>query len=194
MPATAAGAVALPTVNLALAGLQLLIGYEWLLSGVDKLLYGQFTDQVAQLMTVSARDPRLPDFFGSFLREVAIPNVSVFAMMVQWGETLAGAGLLAGGLLLLVRPLAERWLRGGVAQFYQRGAALVGVLSLGAALGALLMALNYYAMDGLRTLWFQPSFAAGGALDPAVLLAFASVVIVLGRLGDFAQRRHAARA
>ena len=71
---------------------------------------------------------------------------------------------------------------------------MVGLLSVGAALGALLMALNYYAMDGFRTLWFQPSFAAGGALDPAILLAFASVVIVAGRLGDFTQRRRARRA
>ena len=43
------------TPNLALAGLQLLVGYAWLLAGVDKLLLGAFPVQLGGLLRTGAQ-------------------------------------------------------------------------------------------------------------------------------------------
>src|SRR5262249_11823482 len=46
--------------NVALAGLQLLIGYQWLVSGVDKALLGTFPAQIGHLLVVQLDGGRLP--------------------------------------------------------------------------------------------------------------------------------------
>ena len=96
--------------NLALAGLQLLIGYEWLVSGVDKVLLGAFPDRMGGLLTAAISGGRLPGFFAALLQNLVLPNAYFFGVMIEWGETLAGLGLVAAGLVTLLRPLAERHL------------------------------------------------------------------------------------
>ncbi len=163
---------------LLLAALQLVVGYEWLVSGVDKLLDGTFPDQLGSLIGSVASGGRLPEFFAQFLQQIVLPNGYVFGWAVEVGETLTGAGLFAGALFILLGPSLRARL---TASAPRRLLGAVGVLTVVAAFASLALAANYYLLDGLPTPWFQPSFAVGGAIDSSLLLALFSLVILLGR-------------
>ena len=51
-----------------------------------------------------------------------------------------------------------------------------------AALGAGLLGLSYYILDGAPTIWFTPSLTYGGAIAPALVVAFASLVLVAAQV------------
>jgi hypothetical protein len=167
------------------AGLQLLLGYEWLVSGVDKLLYASFPTAVGALLRGTLQGGRLPALFVGFLRVIVLPHSVAFGYLVEWGETLAGLGLIAGGLVTLMAPVARRRLAFGAAQWLTRGQRVTEWLAAGAALGAGLMGLSFYLLDGTPTQWFMPSVAFGGALDTGLMLAVGSAVL----LADFLANR-----
>ena len=173
--------------NIALAGFQILIGYEWLLAGGDKLLLGGFPAQLGKLLLGTVGGGQLPGFFASLLRELVIPNAVLFGYLIEWGETLAGLGLVIAGLLALLRPLVERSLGGSHAAMLVSGFRLVERLASLAALGVGLLGLSYFFLDGLPKPWFVPSIAFGGSIDMGLFLAAASVVFVVSQ---FVQRHH----
>lgn len=175
--------------NIALVGLQLLVGYEWLVSGVDKLLFGLFPERLGGLLAPLVSGGQLPGFFAALLRQVAVPNAMFFGYLIEWAETLAGVGLIIAGLMALLRPLVERHLRGTLAVIFAGSLRLLGFLAPLAAAGAGLLGLSFFFLDGLPTPWFTPSIAYGGAIDTGLFLAAASVVLVVGQLLQRRQRR-----
>src|SRR5216683_3063868 len=64
--------------NIALAGLQIIVGYEWLLAGGDKLLLGGFPAQLGKLLLGIADGGQLPGFFASLLRELVVVLATSF--------------------------------------------------------------------------------------------------------------------
>ena len=172
--------------NLALAGLQLLVGYAWLLAGVDKLLLGTFPTQLGGLLRTATGGGYLPGFFVALLQGLVMPNTMLFGYLIEWGETLAGLGLMTAGLLALLWPLAGRYLDGTSAEAFLFGARLFERLAPLAAIGAGLLGLSYFLLDGAPAPWFVPGIAFGGALNAGLLLAAASVILVVSQ---FAQRR-----
>lgn len=173
--------------NVALAGLQIIIGYEWLLAGGDKLLLGTFPAQLGKLLLTVAAGGRLPGFFVSILQQLVMPQAALFGYFIEWGETLAGLGLVIAGLLALLRPLIERSPGGRKAATFGPAFRLVERLASIAAIGAGLLGLSYFFLDGLPRPWFAPGIAFGGSIDMGLFLAAASVVLVVGQ---FTQRRH----
>jgi hypothetical protein len=179
--------------NLVLAGLQLLVGYAWLVSGVDKLLYGSFPDRVPQLISSSIDSGRLPDIFAQLAQAIVLPNAFLLGVLVECGETLTGAGLLAGAVIALVGPALERRIiarqASGAAQpRYAFILQLLGVLTMGAALGGAFLGLNFYVMDGMPTPWFTPGIAYGGAIHSGLLLSIACLIILVGQIGSRIRR------
>ena len=173
--------------NIALAGFQILVGYEWLLAGGDKLLLGGFPAQLGKLLLGTVDGGQLPGFFASLLRELVVPNAAFFGYLIEWSETLAGLGLMIAGLLTLLRPLVERSLGGRRAEMVVSGFRLVERLASLAALGVGLLGLSYFFLDGLPRPWFVPSIAFGGSIDMGLFLAAASAVLVVSQ---FMQRHH----
>jgi uncharacterized membrane protein YphA (DoxX/SURF4 family) len=188
-PAVNVRAATASTSTIALAGLQLLLGYEWVLSGVDKLLYGQFPQQVGALLAGQVNGGRLPSFFAGILRAVVLPNAGLFGVLIEWGETLAGLGLLAAGVSVLLRPVVERRLAGRLRHHALEAMRLSERLAPIAAAGAGLMGLSFFLLDGVPSPFPQPSIAYGGALDVGLFLALGSVVLLAAAL----TRRHAER-
>lgn len=177
------GAAPLAThTNIALAGLQLLIGYQWLVSGVDKLLLGAFPDQVGRLLAIQVSGGKLPAFFAALLHSVVVPNAPVFGYAIMLGETLSGLGLIAAGLFSLARPAAEARVSGRLWMIFALTDRLVATLAPIAAVGAGLLGLSYYLLDGAPTLWFMPSLAYGGAIAPGMIVALASLVLVVAQV------------
>lgn len=182
-----AGAATLTTsTNVALAGLQLLIGYQWLVSGVDKLLLGNFPDQMGRLLATQIGSGKLPAFFAGLLQALVVPNAPLFGYAIMLGETLSGLGLIAAGLFMFARPTAETHIRGRLWTAFAMTDRLVTRLAPVAAVGAGLLGLSYYLLDGAPTLWFTPSLAYGGAIAPGMVVALASLALVVAQV---AQRR-----
>jgi len=172
--------------NIALAGLQILIGYEWLLAGGDKLLLGGFPAQLGKLLLTIVGGDQLPGFFAFLLRELVVPNAVLFGYLIEWGETLAGLGLVTAGLLALLRPLIQRSRDARSAVMFMSGFRLVERLAQLAAISVGLLGLSYFLLDGLPRPWFVPSIAFGGSIDMGLFLAAASVILVVSQ---FVQRR-----
>ena len=176
------------TPNIALAGLELLVGYEWLVSGVDKLLLGTFPDRMGGLLTAAISGGRLPDLFAALLQNLVLPNAQFFGVLIEWSEALAGLGLIAAGLVALLRPLAERYLKLRAALAFSYGARLLDLLAPFAAAGAGLLGFSFFLLDGLPLPWFAPSIAYGGAIDTGLFLAVASVVLIAAQVQQQRQR------
>jgi len=175
-------AIEIQSPNIALAGLQIIVGYEWLLAGGDKLLLGGFPEQLGKLLLNILGSGQLPGFFASILRILVVPNALFFGYLIEWGETLGGLGLMAAGLLTLLRPLVERSLHGRSTTLFMYGYRLVERLAPIAAIGMGLLGLSYFFLDGLPKPWFVPSIAFGGSIDMGLFLAAASVVLVVSQL------------
>jgi hypothetical protein len=167
--------------NVALAGLQLIVGYAWLLAGVDKLLLGMFPAQLGGLLHTAVGSGQLPGFFAAILRGLVVPNAVLFGYLIEWGETLVGLGLLTAGLVALLWPLAGRYLGGTSAAMFMSGARLLERLAPLAAAGAGLLGLSYYLLDGAPSPWFVPDIAFGGAIDAGLFLAAISVILVVSQ-------------
>jgi len=168
--------------NIALAGLQLLIGYEWLLAGGDKLLLGAFPAQLGGMLLTLVSGGHLVGFFAAILQGLVAPNALFFGYLIELAETLAGLGLMAAGLVALLRPLAGRYLSGTSATLFVFGDRLLERLAPLAALGAGLLGVSYFFLDGLPAPWFIPSIAFGGSIDSGLFLALASVVLIVSQL------------
>ena len=172
--------------NIAFAGLQILIGYEWLLAGGDKFLLGAFPAQLGGLLQTLVKGGHLVGFFTAILQGLVAPNAVFFGYLIESGETLAGLGLMTAGLVALLRPLAGRYLRGRSATMFVYGDRLIERLAPLAAIGAVLLGLSFFFLDGLPQPWFVPSIAFGGSIDTGLFLAVASVILVVSQ---FVQQR-----
>lgn len=179
-PQTARAPVAAP--NIALAGLELLVGYEWLVSGVDKLLFGGFPGALHGLLAQTLGGGQLPGFFAALLRALVVPHAVAFGYLIEWGEMLAGLALIAAAVVALLRPLARRHLTGHWEVVFALLVRLLDWLAPVAAAGAGLLGLSFFFLDGLPSPWFTPGIAYGGAIDTGLFLAAASVVLLLSRL------------
>lgn len=173
--------------DIALAGLQLLLGYEWLLAGGDKFLLGTFPAQLGGLLLASISGGHLVGFFTALLRGLVVPNAVLFGYLIESGETLAGLGLMTAGLVALLRPLAGRYLRGMSAMMFIYGDRILEKLAPLAATGAGILGLSYFFLDGLPKPWFVPNIAFGGSIDTGLFLAVASVILLVSQ---FVQRHH----
>lgn len=170
------------STNIALAGLELVIGYQWLVSGVDKILLSSFTAQMSQLLAGQIESGKLPGYFAALLRALVVPNAPLFGYAIMLGEMLAGLGLLAAGLLALLRPLAETHIEGRPWQVFALADRLATSLAPAAAAGSGLLGLSYYLLDGAPTPWFTPSLAYGGAIAPGLVVALASIVLLAAQV------------
>jgi hypothetical protein len=124
----------------------------------------------------------LVGFFAAILQGLVAPNAVLFGYLIELGETLAGLGLMATGLVALLRPLAGRYLSGMSATLFMFADWLLERLAPLAAIGAGLLGVSYFFLDGLPAPWFVPTIAFGGSIDTGLFLAIASVVLIVGQL------------
>jgi len=154
--------------NIALAGLQLLLG--------------AFPAQLNGMLLTLVSGGHLVGFFAAILQGLVAPNAVLFGYLIELSETLAGLGLMAAGLVALLGPLAGRYLSGRSARMFVFGDRLLERLALIAAIGAGLLGVSYFFLDGLPKPWFVPSVAFGGSIDTGLFLAVASVVLIVSQL------------
>jgi len=152
-----------------------------------QLLLGTFPVQLGELLHTAVDSGHLPGFFVALLQGLVVPNTVLFGSLIEWGETLAGLGLMTVGLLALLRPLARRYLGETPGAVFLLGAKLFERLAPLTATGAGLLGLSYFLLDGAPVPWFVPGIAFGGAVNAGLFLAEASVILIVSQ---FVQWRH----
>ena len=154
-----------------LAGLlviQIVIGYEWLVSGVTKLWRGGFATGLAGELRDKSKG--VPGWYKGFLNDVVIPHGWAVGWIVLVAEILVGLGLMAGAIVWLTR-----WSRLSVTARQ----VLVVVVTI-AAVGAIAMNVAFHLANGAPHPWLIPKegFDEGVDLDSLMPLVEAVLVVV----------------
>lgn len=165
-----------PDPDLACAGLvglllvQILIGYEWLISGLTKVIDGGFPQGLAVELRGSTQ--AAPAFYKSFLDNVVIPHGELFGYLVEIGEVVGGVALVAAAVIWMLR-----WPRLSVG--WQTSVLLVTAI---ASLVGVFMNVNFHLANGGTHPWLIPpsGFDEGVDLDslmPAIQVVLAGVAV-----------------
>ena len=80
---------------------QVIVGYEWLASGLTKLVHGDFTSGLSS--DLHERAKKAAPWYRHFLDHTVIPHASSFGYAIEWAELLSGIVLIVGAALLLFR-------------------------------------------------------------------------------------------
>ena len=156
---------------------EMIIGYEWLISGLVKVVRGDFPSGLAT--TLLEKLPKVPAWYSSFLSGAVIPNALYFGYAIEIAEVLAGLVLLAGPAIALFA-----WER---VPHRMRQAVLF--FTAVATIGGAFLAVNLHVANAASHPWFLPgdSFDEDIALDsvlPEIQLVIAGIsIMVFRRLG-----------
>ena len=164
----------------------IILGYEWFVSGLTKIVNGDFVSGLAEELANKAADA--PGWYTSFLNSTVIPNASPFGYLIEFGEVLIGLTFIVGSLLWLFA-----WKR-----LPLKVQTTVLFLTVAAAIGGIFMALNIHFANGLIHPWLSPADSFDEGVDFDSFLAVMNLVIaavyiaLLGRLRGWASAKVAA--
>lgn len=143
---------------------QIVIGYEWLSSGLTKVVHGDFTGGLAADLRERGNDSY--GWYKHFLNGVVIPHASAWGYVIEIAEIGIGVVLIASALVWLIRPGISR----------TTVASLAGMTAL-ASLGGLLLALNLTFANGYGVGPVGPdSFDEGITLD-VLLIGIQTIIL-----------------
>jgi thiosulfate dehydrogenase [quinone] large subunit len=144
---------------------QLIIGYEWLASGITKVASETFVSGLASDLKDSAGSA--PHFYKSFLNDAVIPDARTFAILIEIGEILVGLAFIAAAILWLVR-----W-----ARLSDRVRLSILWATMLAALGATFMAINFHLANGGNHPWLIPADGFDETIDVDSVLVFTQMAL-----------------
>ena len=169
---------------LALMAIQIFIGYEWLMSGLTKVVRGGFPSGLAEELTEKSEG--IGGWYKDFLDGTVIPNSELFGVLIMIGEVIVGAALIAAAVVWIVRreTLSER------ARMIVLGTTFL------AAVGAIFMAIAFHLANGAAHPWLIPEdgFDEGIDLDSLLPLIQLVLAVVSAKLFLGIRRVRAARA
>lgn len=164
---------------IALLAVQIIIGYEWLTSGITKAASGDFVSGLGGDLTDNSRDAA--HWYRSFLDNAIIPNARTFAVLIEVGEIVVGLAFVAAAVVWLVR-----WRR-----LSDRGRIAILVVTMLAALGATFMAINFHLASGANHPWLIPREGFDETIDiDTALIMFQIVLFVFSGYLLMRIRRH----
>jgi uncharacterized membrane protein YphA (DoxX/SURF4 family) len=167
--------VSAPTVSMiGFLIVTMVIGYEWFMSGLVKFVRGDFPSGLADELL--AKTAGTSDWYGGFLKSVAIPFGEPFGYVLETSEVLAGIALIVGPLI---------WLFAWDRVSHRLRLAVLFFMAV-AAIGGAFLAINLHLANGASHPWLIPgdSFDEGIDLDsvlPAISVVIAAVSIILFR-------------
>ncbi len=163
------------TARKIVAALQIILGWEWLMSGGNKLFSGNFPQGLADALSEGIKgNPN--DWYVGFLQNVVLPNSVFFGYLIQWTEITIGIVLLGGAALLLTKPRMP-----GEPQ-YRLLIAYSTLVAFASVVAAFLCINFHFWMGG----WVIPTIRPGGAYDEGIdldaLMPLFSLVVVFANL------------
>ncbi len=165
---------------LGLLAIQIIIGYEWFMSGLTKIVRGGFPSGLADELTEKSEGAA--SWYVSFLDSVVIPNGSTFGVLIILGELAVGAALIAAAALW-----AFRWERLGPG-----GRTAVLAATAAGALGGIFMNVNFHLANGSAHPWLIPREGFDEGVDLDSLMPGIQLVLVLVAVGVWATLRQGA--
>lgn len=157
------------------AALQALVGYEWLVSGANKVLSGTFPQGLANILRDGIKE-NPNGWYVAFLQRIIIPHSVFFGYLIEVAEILVALALLCGAALLVGR-LRQR----GEPQYWLQVSQIAGAAL--AALTCALLCVNFHffigdgivsALDSTRP--FDEGIDLDTLLPPiALLIAFVNL-------------------
>ena len=153
---------------------EMIIGYEWFISGLVKFVRGRFPAGLADELVEKSEGVAV--WYGRFLEIVVIPNASRFGYAIEISEILAGVALIAGPLVWLFA-----WDR-----VSDRTRRAVLFSTAAAAIGGAFLTINLHLANGASHPWLIPGDAFDEGIDldsvlPAIQIVIATVSIILFR-------------
>lgn len=151
---------------------EIIIGYEWFISGIVKLTRGGFPAGLADELVEKSQG--VAPWYGRFLETFVIPNAELFGYAIEISELLAGVILIAGPLIGLFA-----WDR-----VSDRVRSAVLLLTALAAIGGTFLAINLHLANGAAHPWVIPGDAFDEGIDldsvlPGIQIVIAVVSIIL---------------
>ena len=151
-----------------LLAIQIVIGYEWFMSGLTKLVRGGFPSGLADELTEKSEG--VEGWYRGFLDDVVIPNATGFGYLIELSELVVGLALIAAALTWLFA-----WDRIGPGA---RTTALAATVL--AAVSGVVMNVAFHLANGSAHPWLIPGdgFDEGVDLDslmPAIQIVLAAV-------------------
>ena len=172
------------TGRLSLVGLlffQLLIGYEWFLSGLTKIYRGGFPSGLAGELRDKSKGA--PGWYRSFLDGSIIPNAYAFGYLIEIGELLVGIALIAAALVWLL----------GWDRLPSSGHVAVLLATALASLGGIFMAVNFHLANGAPHAWLIPKSGFDEGVDLDSLLPALQLVLIVVSVGLLRSLRRSRR-
>ncbi|WP_433747451.1 DoxX family protein [Falsibacillus pallidus] len=86
-------------ISILLTVLRIYLGWEWLNAGWGKISGNGFNASGfihGAIHSVSGDHPAVQPWWGTFLKDVALPSIDVFNVLIPWGEFLVGLALIFG--------------------------------------------------------------------------------------------------
>jgi thiosulfate dehydrogenase [quinone] large subunit len=151
-----------------LCAVQLVLAYEWLVSGINKLINPNFTVQLASTLRQSI-DGNPYSWYVGFLRQVVLPHASLFGVLTELGELAIGVTLMVGVVLWLRLPDSR------ITHLVGRAASL-------ALAGAAFLSLNYFFQGGSPLPWVDPANAFNEGVDIDILIPLLAVTLLVANL------------
>jgi hypothetical protein len=158
------------------------VGYEWLNSGLTKLVRGGFPAGLASDLHDRVRSA--PGWYRSFIDGSIIPHAVAFGYLIEIGELLVGVGLVGAALLWLLR-----W-----EQLPHGGRVAILAVTILASLGAIIMAVNFHLANGGIHPWLIPKSGFDESVDLDALLPAIQLMFVVLSVGAWRSLRAPAHA
>jgi uncharacterized membrane protein YphA (DoxX/SURF4 family) len=160
-----------------LAGLviiQVFLGYEWFMSGLSKVLAGDFVTGIGETLAAQSQD--LSGWYKSFLDGAVIPNAELFGYLVMIGELTVGVALIV--------LAATWWFRWSKLSITARSV-LLWLITI-AGLAAVFMNINFHLAGGSTHPWFIAADPFGEGIDldsimPVIQLTISAVAFAFLR-------------
>ena len=148
-----------------LLAVQIFLGYEWFMSGLAKVLAGDFASGLATTLSDQTKDLTGP--YKSFVDGVVIPNGQLFWYLVMVGELALGHVLIGAALLWVAR-----WSHLG----FRGRQDVLGLIVLGGVI-AIFMNINFHIAGGANHPWLIAADTNGEGVDLDSLMPIIQIII-----------------
>lgn len=164
----------------ALLLIQLVLGYEWLASGLSHLSTGDFPGGLAEHLRSDARPA---GWYRSFLDAAIIPHAPAVGYAIAVAELLAGGLLIAGALTML-------FLHNRVSI---RAELALQLATAGAFFAGIVMAVNFHLAMGAAQPWALPRGSFDEAVDLDSLIVALQLALLAAGIATVRSLRRALR-
>ena len=152
---------------LGLLAVQFFLGYEWLMSGLSKLLRPGFIYALREDLVFRSR--AVTAWYRALLDGIAIPNSEIVGAVIVIGELFLGAALMTAAVLWAVR-----WSR-----FSSAGRSVILLMIIAAGVIAVVTNVNYHIYTAASHPWFIAADPFEEGVDLDSLMPVVQVVLSL---------------